>query len=96
MLPSPEQTQLLSYYEAEMRKQGHQNREKGFSGMGYWFPSYPVYIGALSGYGSMSTALPPIPEQAQPDADSKIASVSYEAGATSDGQSMGASGVSPA
>jgi hypothetical protein len=96
VLPSPEQAQLLKYYEAEMRKYGRQKPEKGFSGMGYWFPSYPVYIGALSEFGSMASALPPTPEQAQPDADSKIASVSLEAGATSDGQSMGASGVSPA
>lgn len=96
MLPSPEQNQLFEYYEAEMRKYGHQKPEKGFSGMGYWFPSYPVYIGALSGFGSMASALPPTPEQAQPEPDSKISLASAEAGATSDGQAMGASGVSPA
>jgi hypothetical protein len=95
MISHDPQSQLAPYFEAEMRKYGKQIPEKGYSGMGYWYYGYPAYIGAMSMGSGLTTAMPR-EEQAQPEPDSKIASVAYEAGATSGGQAMGESGVSPA
>jgi hypothetical protein len=95
VIPYAPDSQLAPYYEAEMRKRGNQTPQTGYSGMGYWYYGYPAYVGSMGMIGSLTTALPP-GDQAQPEPDSKIALASAEAGATSDGQSMGTSGVSPA
>lgn len=93
MLPYIDQSQLAPYYEAEMRKRGHQNIVGGYSGMGYWFYGYPAYISALQGTSGLTTATPTEAEQAQPDADSKMAGAISEAGADTSGVNSGASGT---
>jgi len=90
-------SQMAPYFEAEMRRNGHQMPESGYSGIGYWYSGYPAYIGATNAYSSPSQIVPPdAGVQAQPDAGSPIAGAASEAGATSDGQNSGASGTAAA
>lgn len=93
MFPYIEQNQLASYYEAEMRKYGNQKIERGYTGTGYWYYGYPTYISSLQGTSNITTAAPPQADQAQPDADSKMAGAIWEAGADTSGVNSGASGT---
>ncbi|CAB5219395.1 hypothetical protein UFOVP221_66 [uncultured Caudovirales phage] len=93
MLPYIEHNQLTPYYEAEMRKRGHQQAVGGYSGMGYWFMGYPAYIAALQGTTNPSIATPTELDQAQPDQDSKMNGAISEAGADTAGYNSGASGI---
>lgn len=93
MFPYIEQNQLAPYYEAEMRRYGRQNIERGYTGIGYWFSGYPTYISAMQGTSGITTAAPPQGDQAQPDADSKMAGAILEAGADTSGVNSGASGT---
>lgn len=45
--------------EAEIRKRGLVNPDKGFVGNGYWWGMYPSYYAAQSGYGGHLTASQP-------------------------------------
>lgn len=85
---------MAPYFEAEMRRNGHQTPEAGYSGIGYWYSGYPAYIGASNGYSEPGTGYPSAAStQAQPDTDSPITGAAAESGATSDGQNSGASGT---
>jgi hypothetical protein len=87
-------SQMAPYFEAEMRRNGHQMPEAGYSGIGYWYSGYPSYLGATNAYSSPGAAYPPdAGAQAQPDADSPITGAASETGATSSGDSSGASGA---
>lgn len=93
MIPDPKSAQLLSYLEAEQNKRGHQKPEPGYSGVGYWWNGYPTYLG---GGNTMYGAMNPVPNGPNNVVDvqgSKIGAAAEEAGATSDGENSGASGV---
>ena len=76
MFPDIHSAQLAPHFEAEKRKAGHQQRERGINGIGYWYGGYPYYIGAMM-LGDMSTAMP-TGDQAQPDMDSKVTNAAAE------------------
>jgi hypothetical protein len=78
--------------EQEMRKYGNQIPERGFSGAGYWWYGYPTYMGSAAMFNGVTSAAQ-WSEQAQPDADSKMAGAISEAGADTSGVNSGASGI---
>jgi hypothetical protein len=88
-----DQDQLAPYYEAELRKRGHQYPQSGFAGIGYWYWGYPTYIGGMGINGALTTVTYPQGDQAQPDADSKMNGAISEAGADTSGVNSGASGT---
>lgn len=93
MIPDPKSAQLLSYLEDEKNKRGHQRPEPGYTGVGYWWNAYPVYLGGGNTmYGAMNN-IPNGPQEVADIQGSKIGSAATEAGATTDGNSSGASGV---
>lgn len=92
MTASLSATQFDPALEPKLRKYGNQIPERGFSGAGYWWFNYPVYVGTAQGTSSLTTALPYM-DQAQPDADSKMNGAISEAGADTSGVNSGASGT---
>lgn len=56
MLPDKKQSQLASYYEAEIRQRGNQKPEPGYSGIGFWWYGYPVQTASTTEYGALSNA----------------------------------------
>jgi hypothetical protein len=56
MLPDKKQSQLASYYEAEIMRRGNQKPEPGYSGIGFWWYGYPVQVSSTTGYGALSNA----------------------------------------
>jgi len=93
MIPDPKNSQLNSYMEAELRARGHQHVESGYSGAGYSWNGYPTYLG---GGNTMYGAMNPVPNGPNQVADiqgSAVGTAAQEAGATSDGENSGASGV---
>jgi hypothetical protein len=85
-------SQFPQTLEAKMRKHGRQIPETGFGGAGYWWYSYPTYIGAEQMFGGVTTATPGN-DQAQPDDDSKMNGAISEAGADTSGVNSGTSGT---
>lgn len=79
--------------EKKMLKSAHQFAEPGFTGTGYRWPMYPVYAGAMSQYWAGQLAFPELPDQAQPDQDSKMLGAISEAGADTAGYNSGTSGT---
>jgi hypothetical protein len=51
--------QFAAATEAEIRKQGLVNPDKGFSGNGFWWGMYPNQVEKQSGYGGYLTASQP-------------------------------------
>ena len=78
MFPNSESAQLAPYFEAQKRKAGHQKRERGIVGAGYWYGGYPYYIGAMALGGALTQVTPPDNDQAQPDMDSKVTNAAAE------------------
>jgi hypothetical protein len=78
--------------EPKMRAYGNQIPESGFSGAGYWWYGYPSYTGSSAMFNGVTTAAQ-WSDQAQPEADSKMAGAISEAGATTSGVNSGASGT---
>lgn len=84
MQPRDDHSQLSSVFE-----EGWYKRLKSdpvYAGLGANYYGYPTYVGSMAMYNGVTTAMP-YQDQAQPEADSKIARAADEVGAT--GDSMG-------
>lgn len=79
MHPRDDHSQLSSVFEEEWYKR--LKNDPAYAGIGANYYGYPAYIGTMAMYNGMTTALPH-DDQAQPDADSKIAGAASEVGAT--------------
>lgn len=79
--------------EKQMLKSANQHPEPGFTGTGYRWYLYPAYVDAMSQYWAGQSAFPALPDQAQPDKDSKMLGAISEAGADTAGYNSGTSGT---
>jgi hypothetical protein len=84
MEPRQDHSQLSGIFEEGWYKR--LKNDPAFAGLGANYYGYPAYIGSMSMYNGMTTALPH-DDQAQPEPGSKMANAAEEVGAT--GDSMG-------
>jgi hypothetical protein len=85
---SLEQFDFLKEEKKQLKRSG-QIPEPGYSGMGYFWQMYPLYVGTYQGTSTTPDVAPEtLLTQATPD--SKLGLAAQEAGATATGENMAA------